>query len=170
MPLAPWCAEERWQFFLADGATEQPHPEGCKFARVTGRQRCPKSIQTLTWMVRNDYEQDLSTATWFEPDKDQPTRERDWALRNPLQNARLFVWGCADRNYTVEVTEGHMNPMVVQRDDVGEIGYQRLRLFDFEDGSKERSFTSYSSKKLLWYWGTQPTGFYGMKFVPRPFA
>ncbi|PWT74187.1 MAG: hypothetical protein C5B60_07070, partial [Chloroflexi bacterium] len=163
--LAPWCVGESWKYLLADGVTEQAYPEGCKYAWVTGREPCPANLKANPlWWWRNDYEQDLAHATWFEPDKDQTTRERDWALRNPLQNARLFVWGCADKNYTVEVVEGHMNPMVVQRDDVGEQGYQRIRLFNFKDGSKERTFTSYCSSKVRWYWGTQPTGFYGVKF------
>jgi len=164
MTLAPWCSAERWIFFN-DVSYAQADPEGCKYAKVTGRAPCPPELKkNPAWWLRNDYEQNLSEAPWFEPDKDAATRARDWALRNPLQNARLFVWGCADRNYTVEVVEGHLNPMVVQRDDVGETGYQRVRLFDFEDGSKERTFTSYCGKRLRWYWGTQPTGFYGVKF------
>jgi hypothetical protein len=165
MALAPWCSAENWTFFHADG-TESPTSEGAKFAHVTGRMPCPSDLKKdLGWWLRNDYEQNLSEAPWFEPAKPNEQRERNWALRNPLQNARLFVWGCADKNYTVEVTEGHMNPMVIQRDDIGEKGYQKLRLFNFEDGSKDRTFTSYSGDKLLWYWGTQPTGFYGIKFV-----
>jgi len=172
--LAPWCQAEQWRFFrpgkTPDEWVEQVDPEGCKWARVTGRQSCPSDLKkNLGWWFRNDYEQNLSDAPWFEPDKDQATRERDWGLRNPLQNARMFVWGCADKNYTVEVIEGHMNPMVVQRDDLvpPEQGYQRLRLYAFEDGSPERRFVSYCSKHLVYYKGTQPTGFFGVKFVPR---
>jgi hypothetical protein len=159
--LAPWCQNETWEFLNRGDKV---------IARVTGRERCPKSIQTWTWMFRNDYEQNLAEAPWFEPTKPQDERERDWALRNPLQNARLFVWGWADRNYEVEVLEGRFDmPLLVQRDDIGEVGTQKCKL-TLLDGSETRTFTSYSSKKLLWYLGTQPSGFYGAKFVPRPFA
>lgn len=159
MALAPWCAAERWEFWS----------EGDKrFARVTGRQPCPVDLKnSLSWWLRNDYEQSLAEAPWFEPDKPQDQRERDWALRNPLQNARLFVFGCADRNYTVEVLEGNPDPMVIQRDDVGELGYQKARLFNFEDKSPDRFFTSYCNAHVVWQWGCQPNGFYGLKFTVR---
>jgi len=169
MGLAPWCANERWEFWLPDG-TPSSNPEGCKWARVTGRQPCPPDLKkNFGWWWRNDYEQQLSEAPWFEPGKDEATRARDWALRNPFQNANLFVLGCADKNYTVIVDEGHMNPFAIQRNDFTgpdgkpETGYQKARLYAFEDKSKDRAWTSYSGK-LVYYYGTQPTGLFALKF------
>lgn len=157
MILAPWCANETWTFWNDDN--------GKRFAKVTGRQPCPSELKNnIFWGWRNDYEQSIDQAPWFEPDKPQNQREFDWALRNPLQNARLFVLGCADRNYTVEVLEGNPDPMVIQRDDIGELGYQKARLFNFEDGSQDRFFTSYCSTRIVWQWGCQPNGFFGVKF------
>jgi hypothetical protein len=117
----------------------------------------------LVWWYRNDYEQQLAEAPWYEPDKPQAQRERDWALRNPFQNANLFVFGVADRNYTVTVTQGVNDPMVVQLDDLNppQYGFQRA-LLTLDDGST-RTWTSYSSKGLQWSWGCQPTGLFEVK-------
>ena len=159
MALAPWCAGERWEFFQRNGKT---------IARVTGRNRCPPELlNDAGWLLRNDYEQQLSDAPWFEPNQPQAKREADWALRNPLQNGRLFKWGWADRNYEVEVTEGRVDqPMLVQRDDIGETGWQKCTLTEI-DSDEKRTFSSFSGPNLLYYAGTQPSGFYGYKFVPR---
>ncbi len=159
--LAPWCKNEKWTFWT--------DTSGKRFARVTGRERCPASLKANPlWWWRNDYEQSLAEAPWYEADKSQAQRERDWAFRNPLQNARLFVFGVADRNYTVDVLEGNPDPMVVQRDDVigpdgkPEQGYQRTRL-TLDDGAVQY-FTSYCGSKITWQLGPQPSGFYGAKF------
>ncbi len=155
---APWCANETWSY----GTLEN----GKRWARVSGRTRCPLELRSnVLWWFRNDYEQQLPD--WFHPEWPLERREFNWAyLRNPLQNARLFVWGWADRNYTVTVDEGNPDPMVVQRDDVGERGYQKCTLT--ADNGETRSFTSYCGQSLIWYWGTQPSGIYGAKFVPFP--
>src|SRR5215831_3789775 len=159
MPLAPWCAAEKWEYWIVSGK---------RYAKVTGRQRCPaESWRNIAWGWRNDYEQSIDQAPWFEPNKPRAERERDWAARNPLQNARLFVLGVADRNYSVEVLQGNPDPMVVQRNDVGELGWQKARLFAFEDGSKDRYFASYSGKHLVLQWGCQPSGFFGAKLNMR---
>ncbi len=160
MTLAPWTKDEKWEFWEDNGK---------RYAKVSGRQRCPKELTSnwWSWWWRNDYEQNLSEAPWYEPDKPQAQREADWAMRNPLQNARLFVFGIADRNYTVEVTEGNPDPMVVQRDDVigadgkPEQGYQRL-LFHLDDG-KTQTFASYCKGSYRWQWGPQGSGFFGAK-------
>src|SRR5262245_27809807 len=126
--LAPWCANEQWAFWADE--------TGKRYARVTGRTRCPSDLlSNPLWIWRNDYEQSIDGAPWFKPDKPQEQRVFDWALRNPLQNGRLFLWGCADRNFTVDVLDGNPDPMVIQRDDVGETGWQKTRLSLFEDGS-----------------------------------
>jgi len=164
MTLAPWCANELW--------TYANRADGKVIATVTGRERCPEKLKTIAWGLHNDYEQQLSTAPWFEPDKPQSERERDWSIRNPFQNARMFILGWADRNYSVEVTEGRFDqPMLLQRDDLSppEFGWQKcvLRLLD---GSETRRYESFAGPKLLTQSGTQPNGFYaGIKFVPRSF-
>jgi hypothetical protein len=52
MGLALWCANEKWEY-----GTDA---NGKKWARVTGRERCPtKHLLDLRWWYRNDYEQQL---------------------------------------------------------------------------------------------------------------
>lgn len=142
--LAPWCENEKWEYWTDAGKF---------FARVTGRQRAPKSvIWNPAWMMRNDFEQQLSEAPWYHPEWPQSRRELYWNyFRNPMQNANLFTWGVADRNYTIEVLETTPNTaaldyspaMVIQRNDlidpnthVPEEGYQRVKLFDFDGDPK----------------------------------
>ena len=81
----------------------------------------------------------------------------DWALQNPLQNFRAFVIGVQDRNYEVEVVYGNPDPQVVQRNNVGEYGYQVIKL-KFKCGVP-LPFVSYSGKRVVWYAGWQPSGF-----------
>src|SRR5215467_4789350 len=113
MGLAPWCKNEVW---------ETQHA----WARVTGRQRCPEYLKdSYLWRFANDYEQQLSEAPWYMPKYPTWVREVCWRFRNPFQNANLFVYGVADRNYTVQVIEGDPNPMTVQRDTMPPgLGYQ----------------------------------------------
>jgi hypothetical protein len=156
----PWLANERWTYWIDS--------TGKHYAKVEGRERCPASLKrNLIWLVQNTYEQQASEAPWWHPEWPENVRELYWNyLRNPLQNMRLFVLGWADRNYTVDVLEGNPDPMVVQRNDVGELGYQRTRL-RLNDGSGIRFFTSYSrSAHSAWYIGTQPSGIYGIKWDP----
>lgn len=173
--LAPWCANEKWEFGVL--------PNGKQFAKVTGRERCPKELSSnWAWRLRNDYEEQLpmwyhgpdpSIPGWDGPTWSQKKRETYWLyLRNPLRNGGLFTWGWADRNYTVTVDEGDPDPMTVQRNDKFESdgvtpqqGYQRATL-TLLDGSETRKWVSYCSPKLVWYSGTQPTGFYGFKLNP----
>lgn len=156
MSTAPWVANEKWTYFERDGKV---------IARVTGRERCPKEIQTWAWMLRNDFEQQCPD--WYQPTWPTWRRELYWNyFRNPLQNARCFVWGWTDRNYEVEVMEGRLDqPWLVQRNDLipPETGYQKCRL-TLLDGSETRDFTSYCSDKIVWYYGTQPAGIFGAKF------
>lgn len=153
MTISPWNVNEKWDYWT----------EGAKrYARVTERIRVPDAIKTWAWMIRNDYEQQVEEAPWYHPEWSLERRRLYWNyFRNPLQNARLYVWGVADRNYTVEVVEGNPDPMVVQRDDVGELGYQKTKL-TLDDGTT-RTFTSYCSAKFVWYAGHQPSGIYGVK-------
>lgn len=154
--LAPWCADEKWIY----GEDEKG-----KWAQVNGRKLAPESLKSdLLWAIENSFEQQVFTT--YHPEWPQWQRELFWNfLRNPFQNARLFVWGVADRNYTVRVIEGNPNPMVVMREDVAETGWQKTRLF-LDDGTT-RDWEAYSSPKLSWYHGCQPSGIYGVKFVPR---
>ena len=51
---------------------------------------------------------------------------------------------------------------MVQRNDVGEYGYQVIKL-KFKYGV-QLPFVSYSGKRVVWYSGWQPSGFFGLKF------
>jgi hypothetical protein len=85
MALAPWCANEKWVFGI-DAVT------GKHYALVSGRARCPPALKrNIAWWFRNDFEQQLPD--WYEPNLPLQQRLNDWAIRNPLQNANLFVWG-----------------------------------------------------------------------------
>lgn len=155
--LPPWNANEKWEY----GADAS----GKRWARVTGRKRAPDVLRrNVFWWFQNDYEESVDEATWYHPEWPQWKRALYWNyFRNPMQNARLFIWGWADRNYTVTVIEGNPDPMVVQRDDVGEQGYQRA-LLTSEDG-EQRTFVSYCDNRIVWYKGTQPSGIYGAKIL-----
>lgn len=156
MPLN--TMNEKWEYWEEGGR---------RFARVTGREKLPDELKKdWRWWLKNDYQQTVDEAPWYHPEWPQDKRVLYWNyFRNPLQNWRAFVIGVSDRNYTVEVLEGNPDPMVVQRNDVGELGYQRTRLFDFEDNPSEvKLFTSYCGPRVVWYHGWQPSGFYGFKF------
>jgi hypothetical protein len=155
--LAPWVANEVWEF--------GSYPNGKRWARVSGRERCPEHLKRdPKWWAQNSFEEQVQD--WYMPNRPKWQRELMWNyFRNPFQNARLFVWGVADRNYMVDVIEGNPDPMVVQRDDVGELGYQRTRL-TLDDGTV-KTFTSYCSKHLVYYYGHQPSGIYGTKLTIR---
>ncbi len=161
--LAPWCAAEKWTFGV-DAQT------GKHYAIVSGRQRTPtKYLADPVWLVRNDYEQQLSDATWFQSNLPQSVRQVLWALRNPLQNANLFLFGCADRNYRVDVLEGYDDPMVVQTDDVHDPatgkpmqGVRRVQLTMSDDGCK-RTWFSFCKGHVRYSSGVQPSGISELK-------
>jgi hypothetical protein len=160
MGLAPWCVNEKWEY-----VTIAP---GKFFAVVTGRQRCPLKYRlNPIWWIQNSYEQQLSEAPWYDPGKPQWQRWLGWLVRNPFENANMFVLGCADRNYTVTVIEGAPDPMVVQRDDLQppQLGWQRA-LLTMDDGST-RTWRNYAGKRIVWSWGCQPTGLFEIKFNVR---
>lgn len=175
--LAPWCKNEKWEF-----GTDS---DGKRWAKVSGRELCPASLKSSwAWRLRNDYEEqlpgwyhgpDTSLPGYMGPPWDLAKRNFYWLyLRNPFRNGGLFTWGWADRNYTVRVTEGDPDPMTIQRNDhVGpdgqpDQGYQRTLLTANDGTGETRTWTSYCSPRLVWYSGTQPTGFYGFKFnLPR---
>lgn len=158
-----WLKNEKWETYIDS--------RGKKIAKVTGRERTPKELlKDWAWLLKNSYEQQYFEDPRFHPELPDWQRKLMWDYyRNPLQNARLFLWGWADRNYTVEVLEGNPEPFTVQRNDVvgpdgkAELGYQRTKL-TLLDGSESRTFTSYCGEKWVWYYGTQPTGIYGAKF------
>lgn len=182
MALAPWCANERWEFFKTNpnlGELSQETSAGCKYARVTGRQRAPSELtKNVGWWFRNDFEQQLSEAPWYHPEWPEWRRNMYWNyFRNPAQNGNMFVWGVADRNYSVEVLDGVLDPLVVQKNDVMDItagrpldGYQKCRLYAFEDGSKDRFWSAHSvnptpeKNGMQVNSGYQPTGIFQVKF------
>jgi hypothetical protein len=114
------------------------------------------------WWFFNDAEQNLAHAEWYNSDLPQWQRAVLWNLRNPLQNFRAFVAGVADKNYTVR---GRSPVMTVQRNDLfaPETGWQWCVLAG-GDLWFPRFFVSYSGERVVWYFGHQPTGFWGAKF------
>src|SRR3954453_1990367 len=90
--------------------------------RFSDREKIRLSIKLnpLCWLG-NDTEQTVDQAEWYHQDWPEWRRSLGWALRNPLQNFRAFIIGVQDRNYEVEVVHG-------ERNDVGEYGYQVIKL------------------------------------------
>jgi hypothetical protein len=131
--------------------------------RFSDREKIRLSIKlNPLWWLGNDTEQTVDEAEWYHQDWAECRRSLGWAPRNPLQNFRAFVIGVQDRNYEVEVVYGNFDPQVVQRNDVGEYGYQVIKL-KFKCGV-QLPFVSYSGKRVVWYAGWQPSGFFGLKF------
>jgi hypothetical protein len=60
------------------------------------------------------------------------------------------------------VITSNPDPLVVQRNDVNEAGFQVTKLI-LESGL-QLPFASYSGKHVVWYAGWQPSGFFGFKF------
>jgi hypothetical protein len=126
----------------------------------SGRSLVPLSKKlNPRWWFQNDAEQTVDQAPWFEPDKPQAQREADWNNRNPAQNLRAYVLGVQDRNYTVV---GKAPVLTVQRNDLQppERGFQYCLL----KLPIPLPFISYSGRYVTWYFGWQPTGFFGAKF------
>ena len=119
---------------------------------------CSKKLNPL-WWFGNDSEQTVYQADWYHPGWTQWRRKLMWNLRNPLQNFRAYVIGVQDRNYKLSVLHGNPDPLVVQRNDVNEAGFQVTKLI-FESGL-QLPFASYSGKHVVWW---QPSGFFGVKF------
>jgi hypothetical protein len=147
-------AEPRSAVLLAEAQQE----EQMKTHRFSDRKKVRLSIKlNPLWWLGNDTEQTVDQAEWYHQDWPEWRRSLGWALRNPLQNFRAFVIGVQDRNYEVEVVYGNPDPQVVQRNDVGEYGYQVIKL-KFKCGV-QLPFVSYSGKRVVWYAGWQPSGF-----------
>lgn len=128
----------------------------------TGRTRKPLA-QKLNpiWWFGNDDEQQLPD--WYQPTWPYWRRWLYWnVLRNPLQNFRAFVIGVQDKNFLVT---GRSPVLTVQRDDLAppEHGWQWCYLHGGEL-RLPRAFVSYSGRRVTWYLGWQPSGFFGAKF------
>lgn len=133
-------------------------------AYVTGRARVPflTKCNPRFWF-QNSYEQTLAQAPWFETTTNQAQREVDWNNRNPAQNLRAVVLGVGDKIYNVR---GKAPVMTVQRNDLSppELGWQWCVLSG-GDLLVPRFFVSHCGKWITWYFGWQPTGFFGAKIV-----
>lgn len=132
-----------------------------KTATVSGRTPIPlsKKINPL-WWFGNDTEQTVDQAKWFMSGKPEWLRWLCWQVRNPLQNFRAFVAGVQDRNYTVI---GRAPVLTVQRNDLPppiNEGFQWCVIHL----AIPLPFVSYSGSTFVWYFGWQPTGFFGVKF------
>jgi hypothetical protein len=139
--------------FICDSSNEN--------ALIVGRTPRPwyLKINPLWWFL-NDDEQRVEDAPWYQPEWPNWLRQVVWNIRNPLQNFRAYVIGVSDRNYEVA---GRAPVMTVQRNDLvpPERGFQWcvIRL-----GLLRLPFVSYSGKRVVWYVGHQPSGFWGVKF------
>ncbi len=114
------------------------------------------------WWFGSD-EQQLSEAPWYRPEWPQWRRYLYWYyLRNPFQNFRKYVLGVADKNYWVT---GRAPALTIQRDDLRpvEYGFQWAVLYG-GDLRIPRLFLSYSGRRIVWQFGVQPNGFFGLKF------
>jgi hypothetical protein len=133
-------------------------------AVITGRVAIPlsKKLNPL-WWFKNDAEQRLNDGTtdWYMPGKPEWLRSFFWEFRNPLQNFRAFVVGVQDRNYSVT---GRAPVMTAQRNDLQppEHGWQWCVIS--LSGWFPLPYVSYSGKRVVWYFGWQPSGFFGAKF------
>ena len=136
--------------------------EDGRSARVAGRKKKPLS-QKLNpiWWFGNDAEQTVDQADWYLPYRPYWWRALCWNVRNPAQNLRAFVLGVSDKNYTVV---GQAPVMSVQRNDLqpSETGWQWCMLCG-GDLWVRRFFVSYCGRRVVWYLGHQPTGFFGCK-------
>jgi hypothetical protein len=132
-------------------------------ATITGRKRAPLCKKmNLVWWFMNSAEQTVDEAPWYRPDLPYWQRWLYWGIRNPLQNLRAFVLGVSDKNYRVI---GRAPVLCVQRNDLlpPETGFQWCMLHA-GDLRLPRFFVSYSGARIIWYFGYQPSGFFGCKF------
>ena len=132
-------------------------------ATITSRERAPlRQKMNPMWWFMNSTEQTVDEAPWYRPAWPYWRRWLCWSLRNPLQNLRAFVLGVSDRNYNII---GRAPVMCVQRNDLlpPEIGFQWCVLHG-GDVRLSRFFVSYSGERVVWYFGHQPSGFFGCKF------
>src|SRR5262245_20208664 len=122
---------------------------------ITDRTLKPTELKASPlWWLGNDDEQQLSEAPWYRPEWPEWRRHLYWYyFRNPLQNLRAFVIGLSDRNFTVT---GRAPVMTIQRDDIGEIGWQWCVIYL---NGWMFPFISYSGKRLVFQAGWQPNGF-----------
>jgi hypothetical protein len=131
---------------------------------ITGRTRKPllKKLNPIWWFLNDDEQKATDAdAQWYHPEWPQWRRVLYWNfMRNPLQNFRCYVVGVQDRNYSVW---GRAPVMTVQRNDLQppERGFQWCVL---ALGSLRLPFVSYSGRRVVWYLGWQPSGFFGAKF------
>ena len=132
-------------------------------ATITGRRRGPlRKKMNPVWWFMNSSEQTVDVSPWYRPALPYWQRWLYWSIRNPLQNLRAFVLGVSDKNYSVI---GRAPMMCVQRNDLlpPETGFQWCMLHA-GDLRLPRVFVSYSGERVIWYFGYQPSGFFGCKF------
>jgi hypothetical protein len=114
-----------------------------------------------SWWFGNDYQQTVDEACWYHAEWPQWRRRLYWNyFRNPLQNFNAVVAGVQDRTFHVT---GKPPVTTIQRDDLGEIGWQWCVLHG-GDLWVPRPFLSYSGKRIVWYCGWKPMGVFGIKF------
>jgi hypothetical protein len=131
------------------------------------------------WWFANDSNQTVDQAPWYHgPDTTVPgymgppwsefRRQAMWNLiRNPLQNFRSYVVGVQDKNYTVTGkardpnAPANVEPAIQRNDLPGQSGWQWSVIH--LNSVVKLPFVSYSGKRIVWYAGWQPNGFFGFK-------
>jgi hypothetical protein len=84
--------ESRWAF--------QTKGDGTVISTVTGRHTIPiqRKLQPWWWLYNCD---DPRPPADYSPGKPDWLRTALWYLRNPIHNGNFYVWGVADKNFTV---------------------------------------------------------------------
>lgn len=132
--------------------------------KITGRVPLNNGLAKLNplWWYKNDFEP--KAPSWYKPGEAKWWRQFSWYMRNPFQNAGRYVFGIADRNYTADSTED----IRIGGDLIGsgKTGCFRINIHHIEGFApgERREFVSCTTKDVVWYAGTQWTGFYGYKF------
>jgi len=84
--------ESQWTFWT--------NPDGTVTSTVTGREPIAinRKVQPWWWFYNSD---DPRPPVEYTPGKPDWLRTVLWYLRNPIHNGNFYVWGVADKNFTV---------------------------------------------------------------------
>jgi len=138
------------------------------YMRVDGRTPLPDKLKmNPLWWSLNDW--DTTPPDWSMPDAPYWLRALNWWFRNPFHNLGRYVLGVGDQNYIVRIYQRDGYETKTNADggvSVELVGWEKGEIILY-NGTR-LPWISYSSDKLLWYWGWQPTGFAGLKINRYP--
>ena len=133
-------------------------------ATVSGRVSVSlwKKINPIWWFGNQD---EPVPPAWEMPGWPTWVRYVFWYSRNPLTNFASYVIGVVDKNYTVTGTSpvcaNVLNDLLPPQ-----IGWHRSVIWLW--GWCPLPYISYSGKRILFYAGWQPAGFFGFMFKKTP--